>query len=192
MSPSCWFPNQLHDVYYCSKQSYIYISPWEPWSFRTCEESKARKQTRESTGLKSWGSWRISTLIVMNYYLSMFYTYIISYLYKYTHIHIYIYVYICIYQIVSVSIYIYKISYHIYKLYIICNIILYIYIFAAFSFSYPLPTTAILVFFFSPPLELVGSSYLGWFFGCKYPLFKQKTKWLDVTWLENHHVCVVW
>ena len=129
-----------------SKATLSYItSPWETWSLRSCEESKARKQTRKSTGFKSWGNWRISNLMIVNYYFRMFYTYIISNYIKYISICISyrIYTYIYIYHILSVSICIYYILYS--SLQPDPSLI-------------PLPTAG--RFFFSH-WWLVGSSYLG-------------------------------
>ena len=85
-----------------SKATLSYItSPWETWSLGSCEESKARKQTRKSTGLKSWGSWRISVFDDCELLLKDFCL----------HISYRIYTHIYIYHIVAVSIYVYHIQY---------------------------------------------------------------------------------
>lgn len=153
-------------------------SPWETWSLHSCEESKARKQTRKSTGLKSWGSWIILNLMIVNYYFRMFYTYIKSNYIKY--------ISICIYHIGSTHIF------HISNRLCIYLHILYIYIFifAAWSFSYS-PSNGGSVFFLPLVVGWIILPRFGRFLRCKDLRYLNKpVKWLEATQLSSTYPCL--
>ena len=169
------FQAKLHWV--ISTLTYI-TSPWETWSLHSCEESKARKQTRKSTGRKFLAKFKKMNLIIVNYYLRMFYTYIISNLYNiYTHISYRIYTYTT--YIIS-SLYLFTYIIYIYIYIHLCSLLLLLFPFQLrVGLFFPLVDGWIIL------------PRLGRFLHCKDLRYLNKTvKWLEATQLSSTYPCL--